>query len=143
MKYYSETLRDFFDTEEELKEKEALQEEQMMKKEKREVALKKEKKELAEAIDILDDKINDKIEEYEKVKEEALKLVEDAKKQAEAMLKPARENITIARKAKYEAIKDFNEKFGPYSVMYTGDKAYNEMMRTMDYFNNVFNDFFW
>ena len=89
---------------------------------------------------------------YEQAPEEvAKKQIEELSKtyleSVEAILTPAKEAVKTAEKARYEAIRKFNDSFGAYQVTLTGDKAAKEMLRAMNEMNNmqrkVFNNAFW
>ena len=70
----------------------------------------------------------------EKLSKEYLKSIED-------LLNPARKAVNDAQAAKYEAIREFNEEYGPYKVSYTGDKAAQEMINTIRDMNRIFKRF--
>ena len=71
-----------------------------------------------------------------------MKLVESTEETVNKMLKDAEDKITEAQERRYEAIKNFNEKFGTYTKTYTGDEAYNEFKRNADLFELIFNRIF-
>ena len=88
---------------------------------------------------------SDKLNKIFKTEEEltAEEIVNKAKSEAAELLKPAKEQIREAQYNKYEKVKQFNNKYGPYSVSYTGEKAYNEFKRSSDWFNYLLNEFFY
>ena len=53
------------------------------------------------------------------------------------MVKEADAAVLKAETAKRDAIIKFNEKFGPYSKTYTGDKAKKEYERINNYFKDM------
>ena len=59
-------------------------------------------------------------------------------KQVDSILEPAKKKVKDAQQKKYEAIKAFNEKFGPFRTIYTGQKAIDEFSRI-----NKLADDFW
>lgn len=104
-------------------------------------ALSKRKKELADNVQVAEDKVSLALEEYEKVREEARKKVATAQEEAKQMLKEAEEKYSEASNERYKAIQNFNEEFGVYTTTYTGKKAleeYNRVSRSMNrFFNNI------
>ena len=164
--FYSEALDKYFECEKECrkaelqymldkqeKEKKAKEAEQLAKKaeeEKKEaVALaSKEKKELADAIESAKTKITDAENALDLARESYYKKVAEAKEAYDKAVNDARESILLpavnkvkdAKKERYEAVQKFNDKFGTYTVKYTGEQAYNEMMKTVKEFNKIFND---
>lgn len=137
MRYYSDKLKKLFENEKDLTTAEKEFDETLEKKEK------DTKKEMAKAIEKANSEIDDARENYAKVYKEADELVKKARKEAEELLSPAKEKIEEAQKKKYDAVKAFNDKYGTYTVSYTGEKAYNEFKRNSDWFNYMFNKFFW
>ena len=97
---------------------------------------------MANAIEKANSEIDDARENYAKVYKEADELVKKARKEAEDLLKPAKEKIEEAQQKKYDAVKRFNDKYGTYTVSYTGEKAYNEFKRNSDWFDYIFNKLF-
>ena len=79
-------------------------------------------------------------ENYEKVKKEASDILTAAKKKVEELLDPAKKEIKNAEHERTAAIKDFNSKFGVYSITYTGDKAQKEYNRIVNQFSDIFKD---
>ena len=76
--------------------------------------------------------------EVEKLSLEYLKICED-------ILRPAKQKVQEAQKAKYNAISRFNQEYGAYQVLYTGSRAANEMIRAINEMNartaNMFKHF--
>lgn len=110
-------------------------------------ALSKKKKEMANAIQAAEDEVALSLTAYDKAKEEANKLVSEAKEKAKEVLKEAEKKYEEAIGKRYEAIKDFNEEFGAYTTVYTGNKAleeYNKAVRRMNrWFDSFFSPFIW
>ena len=46
-------------------------------------------------------------------------------------MEPAKKAVSDAEKAKYKAIKEFNDSYGAYQVTYTGARAAEEMLKTL------------
>lgn len=153
MKYYSEIIEEFFDSEEELKHAEEVYDEKAVtvKKEpekirdaqnkitKDESDVSKQKKELANKIDEADDNLRKAEEAYDLAQEEAKSIMQKARKEVSEIINPAADAVREAQKSKLHAIQDFNNKFGKYSVIYTGDKAYAEWRRSRSLFDDFFN----
>lgn len=142
MRYYSDKLNKIFENEEKLIEAEKDFDELQAKKEKEKNELLATKKEMATAIETANLAIDDARENYAKVYKEAEQIVEKARKEAEELLKPAREKIKDAQYKKYNAVKEFNKQYGPYTVSYTGERAYNEFKRNSDWLNYMINELF-
>lgn len=148
MKFYSEKLNKLFDTPEALNEAEASMP-------KCKCAAKDEnyeeklpsKKQLAADVDAAEEKLKAAYAEYEVAKKQIEELSKTYLESVEAILTPAKEAVKTAEKARYEAIRKFNDSFGAYQVTLTGDKAAKEMLRAMNEMNNmqrkVFNNAFW
>ena len=133
MKYYSEQLEKFYDSEADLIEAEKSE---LKKKHLAEVS----RKELAKKVEAADKRIELAYENYEKVKKEASDILTAAKKEAEELLDPAKKEIKDAEHERTSAIKDFNSKFGVYSITYTGEKAQKEYNRIVNQFSDIFKD---
>jgi len=107
----------------------------------------KEKKELSKAIEDAGAKVIEAENEYELAYTAFQKKVVEAKEAYDKAIAEARESTIIpastkvndAKKEKYEAVKAFNNKFGTYTVKYTGEQAYKEMQQTINEFNKIFN----
>jgi len=146
MRYYSDITKKFYDTDTACQEAEALFEKELNdaieKRKERDSAISKEKKELATAIEDAETKLSEAYQNYDLAKEETSKIYDKAKEDALKILKPASEAVTAAQKERYQAISNFNKKFGVYTTSYSGAKAYNELLRTSKIFDNLFNSFF-
>ncbi len=143
MKYYSEKLDKMFDSEDDLFKAEEEKAENELAVEKEKTALSKAKKAEADKVQLTDKEVDEAQENLKKVREEAQAKIDAARKEAEDMLKEAYKKLSVAQEHRFEALKAFNEKFGPYKTYYTGEKAYNEFQKTLRYFDNIFNDFRW
>ena len=146
MKYYSDLLKTFYDTESECQEKEKeylkkIEQEEKEEKEKQKL-ISSEKKELVNAIDAANAALDAEYQKYEEAKMKAQELVRNAKEEAAKILEPAKQSLTDAQKAKYEAISNFNRKYGVYTTSYTGSKALSEYKRGVDWINSFFEDYF-
>ena len=141
MKYYSEKLDKIFDSEDELKKAEAEKEEKDLIVEKEKTALSTAKKAEAEKVQLTDKEVDEAQENLKVVREKAQAIIKSANKEAESMLKEAYKKLSEAQEHRFTALKEFNEKFGPYKTYYTGEKAYNEFQKTLNYFDNIFDSF--
>lgn len=143
MKYYSEVLDDKFNSEEELlkaeEEYKALQQSKKEKADKERALVSKEKKASAELIKKAEDEVSVAQERFNEAKKEAQEILDKARKEAEDIIRSSSKELSAAQEKRYKALREFNEKFGPYTVSYTGEKAYNEFKKAVDYFNDIFN----
>lgn len=142
MKFYSEVLNKTFDT---VKELEVAEKEEAKRKEAEKAELTKatnEKKELAKKVEEADKVLQDAYNKYELAKEECEKILKEAELEIDELIEPAKQAIRDAQKARYKAILDYNEKYGRYDVKYTGERAYQEMQRALKDFDHIFKYFF-
>lgn len=142
MKYYSEILDKYFDTQHELRKAERnAKESTSTPVEKQECKTENkvccEKKQLAKAVQQADEKLETAYKNFELAKEQAAKILEKANKQAEELLKPAKEKVNQAQKDKYQAVVDFNKKYGVYTTTYTGSKAIDELSRMTKWIDDI------
>jgi hypothetical protein len=167
MRFYSDKLNKIFETEEELKAAETAKDSEI-KKEEESKALKVEedkkaisirKKELSDVVEAKAKEFNSAYDKYEAAKAKAKKELNEKYKTLNAQAKAAEDEYAKAiseaekevRKASEEktnAIAKFNEEFGPYKTVLTGDKAiaeYNRMVRNFeDHFSSIWDsDSFW
>lgn len=160
MKYYSDKLDQVFDTPEALEEAEAaictcnrvddnfddknLNKCECKCKEETKVPT---KKQLAADVDAAEEKLRDAYAEYEVAKAQVEELSKTYLESVEAILTPAKEAVKNAEQARYDAIRKFNESFGAYQTVLTGDRAAKEMLRAINEINSmhrkVFNNAFW
>ena len=152
-KYWSDLLNDKFDTEQELfaaekayrdREQAKKEKELNLSKQKKQLAdeISKQKKQLADEISECDKKIDEALKELESAKAECAKILEESNQQVEKILKTAREKVKSARTAKCDKITEFSNKFGCYTVYYTGDRAAKEIKRLDGEFNAILNSLF-
>ena len=138
-KYWSDLLNDKFDTEQELFAAEKAYRDREQAKKEKELNLSKQKKQLADEISECDKKIDEALKELESAKAECAKILEESNQQVEKILKTAREKVKSAREAKYDKITEFSNKFGGYTVYYTGDRVAKEIKRLDGEFNAILN----
>ena len=86
-----------------------------------------------------DKRSDEALKEVESAKAECAKILEESNQQVEKILKTAREKVKSAREAKYDKITEFSNKFGGYTVYYTGDRAAKEIKRLDGEFNAILN----
>ena len=149
VKVYSDVLNEFFDTIEEAKQAEY--EEEALK-EKEDIAVKEqsnEKKALAKVIEDCEENVLKAEAEFDVAKTKVEELYADAKKRADEILKEtraktydilseAKKNVQKANEEKYNAVCEFNKKFGAYTKQYTGKKAADELLRHLKFFSDIF-----
>lgn len=151
--FYSELLNKYFDDEKECHKAELefqVAKEQAEKKKQEEAKalevkkaeISKEKKVMADAIQEAETELNEAYANLKIAKEQVQKILEESNKQMDAILKPAKEAVREAENKKFNAICEFNKKFGVYTKVYNGDKALEEFNRNRLFFNEIFNDFF-
>lgn len=155
MKFMSELTSKVYDTLEECEEADkAYVEEQKAAEERakqleaeenaKKAALTKIKKELADAVTDADNNLNKALEDYDSARNTAAEMLEKSNKEVSELLNEAKKNVEAARKAKQQALLEFNRKFGPFKVSYTGEKAkqeYQRMRKELD-FNSIFSSLF-
>ncbi len=146
MRYYSDICNKFFDKEKDLLKAEEdflkLKKEKEEKKSKEKQELVADKKLMAKAVEDADAEIDAAQEQYADAIKQAREIIEKANKEAEAITSPAKEKLKNARQKRYNAISAFNKKYGPYSVMYSGDRAYAEFKRNLDFIDEFFTGLF-
>ena len=150
MRYFSDKLNKFFETEEECikaeKETDNIVEDKDTCKCKsksnsittNDLSQKSVKKQLLSNIDSCGDAVDKAYSDYEIAKDKAAKILEESNKQVEDILNLAKDNIKKAQESWYKAIDEFNAKFGPYISYYTGERAAKEFVRLNHLFNDIF-----
>lgn len=136
MRYYSDELKEFFDTEEKLlaeeeKARQAIEEKKVT------------KAKLAKAVEDADKDLDEAYAGLEAAKQQVAELQKEYDEKVDAIMNPARDLIKECTKARAEAIKEFNDKFGVYTTTYNGNKALNEMIKMEKIFDNIFNRFYY
>ena len=136
MRYYSDELKQFFDTEEKL-----LAEEEKARQAAEEKKVTKAK--LAKAVEDADKDLDEAYAGLEVAKQQVAELQKEYDEKVDAIMNPARDLIKECTKARADAIKAFNDKFGVYTTTYTGNKALNEMIKMEKIFDNIFKRFYY
>lgn len=82
--------------------------------------------------------------EYDVAKQKVEELSKQYLEQVDAIIEPAKENVKKAEQARYDAIRKFNEAYGAYQTVYTGDRAAAEFSKALKEMNNLrwFKDLF-
>lgn len=148
VKFYSDLLNTYFDTQEDAEQAEAEFKVPTVDKSPAEEP-KNEKKALAKKISELDDKVAQAQAEYEKRKDivvklyeeklaEAKKIVKEAEEDALKILKEEKKKVNDAVSERYSAICEFTDKYGCYTKQYSGKRAYEEFVKYMNEFDNIF-----
>jgi hypothetical protein len=91
--------------------------------------LSKQKKDAADAIDLADKKVRDAYDNYEKVKTEVKKILEESNEKMTSLINTATTTIREAEKERRDAILNYTNKFGTYQKVYTGNRATEEFQR--------------
>lgn len=136
MKFYSEELKKFFDTEEQ-----CLAEEEKARVEAEEKKVTKAK--LAKAVEDAEKDLDEAYAGLEEAKAKVAELQKEYDEKVDAIMNPARDRIKECAKLRAEAIKEFNEHFGVYTTTYSGNKALNELAKTASILDKLWNRFYW
>ena len=136
MRYYSDELKQFFDTEEKL-----LAEEEKARQATEEKKVTKAK--LAKAVEDADKDLDEAYAGLEAAKQQVAELQKEYDEKVDAIMNPARDLIKECTKARAEAIKKFNDKFGVYTTTYSGNKALNEFAKIDDMINQFWKRFYY
>lgn len=140
MKYYSEVLNSYFNTEKECLEAEKNRKVRVAedRQEAKENSLQKEKKEAAKKVEQAEAALSEAYDELQLAKQRAGEIMQEAKTQCAEMISRASKKVNEKEGEKLIAIRNFNERFGVYSKVYTGEKASKEMARVNNLLNNWF-----
>lgn len=131
MKYYSENLKKFYDSEQELLDAEKKANEQ------KEIA-ELSRKEMAKKVELANSRIDLAYSNYEEAKKQVAEIVEEAKNKIKELIEPAKKEIRDAQNERLEAIREFNSKYGVYTETYSGDKAIEQYNRVINHFDSIF-----
>ena len=140
MKFYSEKLEKFFDSEAECKKAEEEDLNTLLSMPYQECdttinvekADSKDRKQYAKKIEEADKALEEEYVKYEEAKKKIIQLKKKCDEECEKILFDAKKELKVAQDKKFAAVQKFNEKFGPYTISYTGDKALKEMRRHFD-----------
>jgi len=134
MRYYSDVTNKFYDNEKDLHEAE-----DKVLAEKKQTSL--DKKNLSKKIDETETALTLAYEDYDKAKAEVKKILEESNIKCQKILEEANNKINEAKATNTKALKEFTDKYGTYTVTYTGEKAQQEWQRHLKYFDKIFRDF--
>lgn len=134
MKYYSESLKKFYDSESDLLKAEEEEKKQQ-------AIAETSRKEMAKNIEEANTRIDKAYQEYEVAKKKVDDLIAETRQKVKSILDPAKKEISDAENARMEAIKEFNEKYGVYTETFSGDKAVEQYNRVLNQFNSTFENF--
>lgn len=135
MKFLSEITNKTYDSQEECMKAEELflakqkQEEEFKKQKANELS--SQKKEAANAVENAIEKLSKAYDMYSKAEEEAKEIYKKAYEDAKKILLDAKLKVRDAQTEKFNAIAEFNKKFGPYKTTYTGEEA-NEFLNKFE-----------
>ena len=136
MQYYSDELKKLFKSEKELKDAE---------KAAKDLAINKEpegKRTLAKNVEEADVAVDFAYTKYEEALKQAAEILRKANEEATKIRRDAAQEVRKAEATKKEAIRCFNEKYGPYTKIYSGDKALKEYHKAVDRLTTDFIDAF-
>ena len=136
MQYYSDELKKLFKSEKELKDAE---------KAAKDLAINKEpegKRTLAKNVEEADVAVDFAYTKYEEALKQAAEILRKANEEATKIRRDAAQEVRKAEATKKEAIRCFNEKYGPYTKIYSGDKALKEYHKEVDRLTTDFIDAF-
>lgn len=145
MKYYSEELDQFFDSEKDLRkaEEECLNEnsgeyddecdlkDSVIKELDEKLSNTKSKKELADDVEKSDEALKEARELYDIAEQQVQELSKEYLAKVDDIMKEAKDRLKKAETDRYNAIKAFNDSYGVYRVTYTGTKAAEDLKRTL------------
>ena len=135
MRFYSDELKKFFDTEEQ-----CLAEEEKARAEAEEKKITKAK--LAKSVEDADKALDKAYENLEWAKEKVAELQKEYDAKVDAIMNPVQDEIKECTKARAEAIKEFNDNFGVYTTTYTGNKALKELAKAEEMLNKFWKRFY-
>ena len=146
MLYYSELLKDTFETPEACeaaeKEFEEKENERKEKEAEQKTALSKKKKELANCVEESEEALKRAYEDLEQCKDECRAIRERCVQKIKEKMDEAREAVRTAEKNRFDAVSQFNKEFGAYTKVLSNDEIRQELQRSVNWINDLFNGFF-
>lgn len=153
MKYFSEITNEFYDDVEALTEAETAvtsasnSGKECEEEESKKVPKALSKKQLASNVENAEQVLKEAYANYEMAKQQVEEISKKYLEDVDAIMEPAKKAVTEAERAKYDAIRKFNESFGAYQTTYTGAKAAEELMKAINSLNaktlSLFRNNFW
>ena len=145
MKFYSEVTKQLYDTEAELM---AAESQVKCKPIKRMAKLEQSsgeqpaqiptKKQLAAKVEAAEAGVNEARANLELARQQAQELSKKYLEDIDAIMNPAKQKLQDAQKTRYNAIRAFNDAYGPYTATYTGEKAADEFARAVSDMTSFF-----
>lgn len=139
--FYSDVLDDYFDTEKECQNAEKAYEEKQKAIEVKKNEVSKQKKELADAIDEADKELNAAYSNLELIYTQANDILKEAREEANKLVSDGKAKLKEAQQKKFDAVSNFNKKFGVYTTQYSGERALEELRRANSWLNDIFGGF--
>lgn len=136
MKFYSEELKKFFETQEQCL---AAEEKARIDAEEKNIT----KAKLAKAIDDAEKLVDEAYEELELAKKQVCELQAEYDAKVDNIMTPAVNKVSESTKIRAEAIKKFNDNYGVYTTTYTGNKALNEYLKIENMMNQLWKKLYW
>lgn len=110
--------------------------------EQKKAELSKQKKEAADKVEVTDKNYQAALDNYIKVKQEGEEYIQQVRKDVNKGIREAAKEVEKASEERMNAIAEFNQEYGPYKTVLTGDKAKKEFDKFMDMFNAPFDKWF-
>ena len=136
MRYYSDELKKFFETEKECKDAEAKAKELAEKNKSTKAAM-------AKAVEEADLQLELAYEELEQAKAKVKELQKMYDAEVDRIMNPVMETINKRVEDRTKAIQEFNKKFGTYTTTYSGNKAINEFLKTSNVLDSLWKSFYY
>ena len=151
MKIYSEVTKQMYDSVKECQKAEEAYAKKQLEDEEKQKALEakmaeekavisKKRKELSDKIEKADEEYVTACNMYDVARKQADDIILEARKKANEILNVAAKEVEKASERKMEAVSEFNEEFGPYRTVVTGNKAIELHNRVVSNFNRMFNN---
>ena len=136
MRYYSDELKKFFETEKECKDAEAKAKELAEKN-------KSTKATMAKAVEEADLRLDLAYKELEQAKKHVKELQKMYDAEVDNVMNPVMENINKCLDDRQKAIQAFNQKFGAYTTTDSGNTAIDEFLKTSNILDSLWKSFYY
>ena len=136
MRYYSDELKKFFETEKECKDAEAKAKELAEKN-------KSTKATMAKAVEEADLRLDLAYKELEQAKKHVKELQKMYDAEVDNVMNPVMENINKCLDDRQKAIQAVNQKFGAYTTTDSGNKAIDEFLKTSNILDSLWKSFYY